>query len=317
MIMSLHRLLKKIAKFFALRAAKLHSWNYHALLLAFELPDEFRYRWHALELKKLGITLDKDQAEHLLSGYRWASKLQRYGAKFFLKGGVVCVQIDGLTFELHTEEEVAILHEVFIEGSYNFSVPVGKTPTVIVDIGTNVAVSACRFARRDGVAVVLGYEPFTPTYLQAIAHIEMNFLQDKVKVKNIGLSSTTRSVETTYNRDHCASVGVEGLARVPFPVEKAKMERIQLRDVRLEVSEILEAYPPENHEYVLKIDCEGAEYDIVPLLSEDLLQSTRLVMLEWHLHGPSTLVEELSRHGFSILSPSSGSGRFGMLYAFK
>jgi hypothetical protein len=73
-----------------------------------------------------------------------------------------------------------------------------------------------------------------------------------------------------------------------------------------------------NIKKIAKIDCEGAEYEILDALKEaDLLSYFDVFMIEWHLLGASDLIHTLSENGFVIFSPQPTQTKVGMVYAFK
>jgi FkbM family methyltransferase len=70
---------------------------------------------------------------------------------------------------------------------------------------------------------------------------------------------------------------------------------------------------------VLKMDCESAEYDIIPSLSADLLSKIRRITLEFHPSSSNqflTLHDVLARSGFRISVRPTEEGH-GFLYAWR
>ena len=70
---------------------------------------------------------------------------------------------------------------------------------------------------------------------------------------------------------------------------------------------------------MLKLDCEGAEYTILPYLSEkSLLDSVSLVAIEWHYKGPDMLVHLLEKNNFKVIHMESHKNNYtGMIKAVK
>jgi hypothetical protein len=74
----------------------------------------------------------------------------------------------------------------------------------------------------------------------------------------------------------------------------------------------------------LKIDCEGAEYDIIESLDEYFLStSVRSMCIEYHLNRDGKIypmIEKLQRCGFTIefeYNPEQINAEMGIFYAFK
>ena len=69
----------------------------------------------------------------------------------------------------------------------------------------------------------------------------------------------------------------------------------------------------------MKMDCEGAEYEIINNLSESgLLKYVCVLMAEWHDAGSDPLTQVLLRNGFVVIeSRESSDKRAGMICAMR
>ena len=68
----------------------------------------------------------------------------------------------------------------------------------------------------------------------------------------------------------------------------------------------------------IKIDCEGAEYAIIPLLVNlKVFTRVKWILMEWHFKGPDAITELLNNHGFAIVSLNPRSNGSGTIYAFR
>jgi len=84
---------------------------------------------------------------------------------------------------------------------------------------------------------------------------------------------------------------------------KIKTEIIKLKPISEIIDLIRNDFP--GKKLVLKIDCEGSEYEILQSLYEsDSLKYVVIIMLEWHrrsiLHDPSGIVDILINSGFNV-----------------
>lgn len=95
-----------------------------------------------------------------------------------------------------------------------------------------------------------------------------------------------------------------------------RKEKIHLRAIDEVLREIKVKY--ETSKIVVKIDCEGSEYDIVRSLNEkSLLADLDFIMIEWHIDGPDELIWLLNKSRFSCFSFNSHRKDVGMIYAVR
>jgi hypothetical protein len=68
---------------------------------------------------------------------------------------------------------------------------------------------------------------------------------------------------------------------------------------------------------VAKIDCEGAEYEILEALAAaGRVREIETYLIEWHGQGPAPLVEILAGSAFRCFCPRESAG-LGMVYAVR
>jgi len=95
---------------------------------------------------------------------------------------------------------------------------------------------------------------------------------------------------------------------------KSKIE-VEIRDVG-EVVDLVK----ENHsefDIIMKIDCEGGEYEIIERLGAlNMLGKIKLFMIEWHDLGAHPLEKIFLKEGFELISKNLEPNS-GMIYAFK
>lgn len=288
-------------------------WKKRALYLVYTQPDDFGWAGSHLVIKKMGIQLAENQGLWLLESYHQAMPLIQYATQFVYipERDSIRLEIASLLFEIQTAEDLFILKEIYIEYCYNFALT--NKEVVVIDIGMNVGMASLFFASRPDVTAVYGFEPFAPTYEQAQHNFKNNAkYAAKVKPHLFGLSSKNEHLTMPYNYLSKGRVGVYETIS-----EKDRQQiTIELRAIHEILPTIIQQHP--QAALVLKIDCEGAEYELLETLHQQgFPDSVKAILMEWHQKGPDPLIRILQAHGFSSLSLHPQNPIAGMLYAFK
>lgn len=166
---------------------------------------------------------------------------------------------------------------IFCDGNYGFLDVDGK---YVIDVGCNIGDSAMYFAL-NGAKKVLGYEPYPRVYKLAVENVRKMNLSDVILVFNAGTGSENSHmeiadlIETTAIPISAVQSGIE------IPI-------ISLNDV---ISQI------PSSDIMLKMDCEGCEYDALLKIEPENFRKLKKIVMEYH-HGPETLVSLFKDMGY-------------------
>ena len=164
---------------------------------------------------------------------------------------------------------------IFDEGTYSILNVDGK---VVIDVGAFVGDSAIYFASR-GAKKVIAIEPHPDAFREMLDNIKLNNLENVVVPLNVGLASKPGKV--------CIEkVDIEGTTVTYHrPGEcDAMVPAITLADV-------VSKYDV-NHDAVLKMDCEGCEFDVI-LNDYEHVRVFKELLLEYHLYASSEPLSKL------------------------
>ncbi len=254
--------------------------------------------------------------EFLLQGSEQVARLLREAKAAFspLPDGVL-LEVGGVKLKIQTWEELFIATEVFCEGVYNVSI---GGPFVLIDIGMNVGTTSLFFARQAGCRAVCAYELFPKTAARARANFALNpDIAGKIETTVKGLAAKTSSDELDYNEEFKGSIGREGLP------DYSHSCKVQYEKVRVEFicsAEVFAAIGKKHAgmKLVCKVDCEGAEYEILETLDgAGLVPQVDCFMIEWHKRGPRPIETLLQKNGFAHLSVDPTAPHHGMIYAWR
>jgi FkbM family methyltransferase len=205
-----------------------------------------------------------------------------------------------------------ILAEIFLEGQY--TPPEGialENLQTIVDVGANVGYAILYFAQKYPEATITAFEPH-PRHIALIQrHLQLNQLTERVRLVEAGAGVAPDELELTDNGAASTLVRPATDSAETPPAGKT---------VRVPIVDWLE-YLPTTTIDLLKLDAEGAEYDLLndPRLP-DTLQRTRVIALEWHNtasypQGEAWCSEKLRSLGFTVYTGSVQYGEAGFLWA--
>jgi FkbM family methyltransferase len=279
----------------------------------------YNFRSQSVLLKKYSIVVDKKRLRFVIDGLQFVDLLaDKCQAVFSTDGkGGLNVHCQGIHVRIQTWEELYIMKEVFVDGIYNFNI---KDKVCVVDIGMNVGIASLWFALKENVRNVYSYEPLPETYMLAEGNLALNpRLKQKIHAANYGIAESDKTLSVEYLSDFKGSVGILGLPsemKSHASKNEIKSIAIPLKDVVKEMSEVVKRC--NGLKIVAKIDCEGAEYEIIRNLSKSkMLDKICILMIEWHEKGPSEIMDTLVSHGFVMFSLGPVHNRVGMLYAVR
>jgi len=163
------------------------------------------------------------------------------GSGFANPHGLKFTDPDGLEWLLMREAE-------------GYDIPLDPTCRV-VDIGAHVGVVSMTLAQKYGCKVE-AYEPAPDNYRRLVANIKANGLEDLITPHNLAVTADGRDVVISFDQHNSGGGNIYDVkkiydAGVGFEVQSVKAADITAgREINL-----------------LKIDCEGAEFEILPAMN--------------------------------------------------
>jgi len=166
------------------------------------------------------------------------------------------------------------LYEIFAEDCYRlpwFLGPLLKRPIRVIDIGGHVGTFTCRLTQLHPQARVQAFEPSPTTARYLRRNVEQNGVADRVTVYEKALAASTGHA---IFDDNGGGSGLNGLQALGHSTGTAtKVETLAFDD-----AVALDTAPVD----VVKIDCEGGEYDLVLGSSPQSWSTVQRVVAEYH-----------------------------------
>jgi FkbM family methyltransferase len=210
---------------------------------------------------------DRTAAKRLFENYGvYREALRRKG-----DGTVMLHTRDGLSITIRRNIwDARIIREIFVDKCYVRHVTLGPNP-IIIDIGGYIGDFSIYAAKYLKAARVIVYEPIAENFTILKRNIEDNAYNDRIVAVNkaVGVSDQLElGVEIGESEEVHASAYM-------YP----KAERRKVPSVTL--SELFKAHELESVD-LLKVDCEGGEYDIFPSVPDQLFSRISNIVFEYH-----------------------------------
>jgi FkbM family methyltransferase len=241
--------------------------------------------------------------EKNLGEYKAFRNLAFRGVTFVQSEGLWKLQLpNGLIFLARHMGDAFTVYECFFGKVYGSRVSLeGRT---VIDIGAGIADSAIHFASLG--ATVFAFEPHEESFSLARKNVELNKLQSRVFLfhKAVSANEGVERLMIPQGEPHKSVLMKDGDALV----EKGLFDQSQ--NVETATLDKIIQQNGLNKIDILKLDCEGAEFDILNESSSEALSKVRKIVLEYH-RNPVQLIRFLSSLGFKVNVRKIESGYVG------
>ncbi len=259
---------------------------------------------------------DQDPHDELFERYfRNFLDLHNKGAKITPTADGTTITFLDVSMKVRNFEDFQIIWEIIQSNLYNFNV---TGDVCVIDIGMNVGLASLYFAGMPNVKRVYSFEPFEAPFRRALENFALNpQRQGKIRPHHFGLGGTSQQLSVLYDETTTLGGSLKGR-------ESGSETTVSIMNASEALREIIKEVKPQGWQIVVKMDCEGSEFDILERLDADgLLPEIRILMMEWHKWwSPGRTQEELiSRfigNGFDVLDHTDPFNPFaGNLYAVR
>jgi FkbM family methyltransferase len=177
---------------------------------------------------------------------------------------------------------------------------------VIIDIGSHIGLFTLYASQYCTNGRIYSYEPIKENFELLSINLEKNNLEH-VKKFNCAVSKTNTFVKIFFNKDEAG-----------HSMFSKTSKEIEINSITLQ--KIFDDNKIKNCDF-LKLDCEGAEYEIINTLPDEYFKRIKKIVMEYHLvdSNPELIIklkEKLISQMFKIEIFPSKNG-MGMMYAKK
>ncbi|MDC0483588.1 FkbM family methyltransferase [Candidatus Thioglobus sp.] len=217
---------------------------------------------------------------------------------------------DNKVFYRASTSDMILIYEILLQSKYKseYFFPDKLNPKVIFDIGGNIGITAIYLARIFPEATIYTFEPLPDNFEILKKNIQK---YDNIEAFNIGLGSKNGNFKV-YLSDDSENFG--GVSFYPDSIGNKPDSYISC-EVK-NINEMMEKLNVESID-LIKIDTEGAEYDILMALHEKILRNTSWITGELHGNQDFELLNYLNNLGFLISMKKQIDNRLFMFHAGK
>jgi FkbM family methyltransferase len=196
----------------------------------------------------------------------------------------------GPVFKIFHYLDILTIKEIFLEDGYKFKN--GKNYRTVIDIGANIGAFSIFALLKSPDLKVIAFEPSAKTFRQLRQNIKLNKLDNRVSLIN-------KAVAGKKGKIRLYDAGVSGLRSVYKTRGEKKSELVNVITLR----EIFTSHRITKCDF-LKIDCEGAEYEILFSTTQSLFKKIDRISLEFHeitaTRGHDDLLNLLKKMGYKV-----------------
>ncbi len=215
-----------------------------------------------------------------------------------------------------TFDNFYVIEELFADGAYSSTLNTDKM--VVCDVGMNVGIASLYFAGLKNVSKVYSFEPFPETFNRALGNISLNpTIKDKIIPHNAGVGGNDAVLEIPIIKGESAMMSTSDFVIKQMNTDKSHTVTVGITDIKKIIHSVFQQHP--NEAILLKLDCEGAEYEIIDQLNQTgMLKKINVIIIEWHMKGYQSLKETLLANNFCTTvfpRPNSIMQDIGLIYA--
>ena len=199
--------------------------------------------------------------------------------EYINKNYIYTVNIDNNLFHFQDSilsESVNMIAHELNNNEYDFNIDF-KEGDIVIDIGANVGMVSILLAKKFPFLKIYSFEPLKENYYNLLKNIELNNIPNGIiTAENKAVTKDGRLITMSINSANKGGSSTTDVISINSIMTK---ENSQVESITLE--EIFKKYNI-NKLKLLKIDCEGSEYEILYNVNTDILNNIENLIGEFH-----------------------------------
>lgn len=182
-----------------------------------------------------------------------------------------------------------------------------KKGSTVIDIGANIGIFSL-FAAYMGAEKVFAFEPNKAAYKYLLQNVRENNLEKVIVPINMAVTGNDNAavkIPLAYSPQNKTQSCIDEELCSEYEI----INTISLKG-------ILERYSI-NHVDMLKLDCEGAEYEIIHAAKASTFFKIKDIRMEYHQGSVNTLVSNLKKYAFRVVKFKPETSQMGNIWFSK
>lgn len=211
-----------------------------------------------------------------------------------------------ISIALDSEADLSVFEEVFKDGDYKIlDEKIKNAKNLIIDVGAHIGCFAVYAAVSNPKVKILAFEPDERNFKFLKENLKLNRIKN-VEAKNLAVSSKEEVRTLNLSKDsHNHSF---------FDLESKAFEK------KVQTTTLSKILNKNQITDLIKMDCEGAEFEILQNLQPEDFLKIKSIYIEYHEYSSdlnkNSIRSTLEKNGFrTSLSPSRYDDRFGFILA--
>lgn len=219
------------------------------------------------------------------------------------------INFNGKKFSIliSSDADESVFHEIFTERDYQkIEDCIKNAQTLIVDIGAHIGLFSLYASALNPNVKILSYEPEEENFKNLKENLKQNRIQN-VMPKNLAVAAKEGAANLYISQDsHNHSLD-----------QNAKNIQGSKKVQATTLDKILHAHASCD---LIKMDCEGAEFEIIATTSPETFQKIKTLFIEYHEYSEGNSAQNLKKileknHFRVRLTPSRYDKRMGFIIA--
>lgn len=214
---------------------------------------------------------------------------------------------EGVKIAVADKDGFGIVNEIFCEKIYTKYVKINDYD-VVIDIGANIGAFTLLAAKSAEAVKVFSYEPMPENYKRLRRNVLQNHLEKNINIFQVAVAKDNFGRKLFIGNAKGHHTTTPNRKNLAFDYTKSSVLEVP----SITLMQILNDNNLDKCMF-LKMDCEGAEYEILLNTPPQYLHKIDYLALEYH-DGPERLEQKLTQNGF-LIKTEPVNPSFGMLYA--